>query len=136
MAKILVVDDHEDNRNVLSRLVGFGGHNPVTANNGLEALEVARDQLPDLILMDLAMPEMDGWAATRRLKGDGRLNDIPVIIVTGHVTRQDIALAQEVGCDDVVSKPIDYHVLMGKIDRHLETPAKAPSTPVPPPPAQ
>ena len=119
MAKILVVDDNADNRDVLSRLVGFGGHEPFTASDGKEALDRARQDHPDLILMDLAMPEMDGWSATRRLKSDQDLTHIPVIIVTGHVTHQDIQDAQEVGCDDVVSKPIDYHVLMGKIGRHL-----------------
>ena len=119
MAKILVVDDNADNRNILARLVGYGGHQPVTATNGREALGLARDTQPDLILMDLAMPEMDGWTATRRLKSDETLTEIPVIIVTGHVTSNDISLAQQVGCNDVVSKPIDYHVLMGKITQHL-----------------
>lgn len=122
MAKILVVDDHPDNRDVLSRLVGFGGHEPVTAGDGEEAVLVAREEQPDLILMDLAMPKLDGWSATRQIKEDRSLEAIPVIVVTGHVTQQDIVNAQAVGCDDVVSKPVDYHVLMGKIRRHLQLP--------------
>ena len=122
MAKILVVDDNEDNRNILSRLVGFGGYDFVTASNGREAIDLARGANPDLILMDLAMPGMDGWTATKTLKADDALNNIPVIIVTGHVTSSDISLAQAMGCNDVVSKPIDYHVLMGKIGQHLGKP--------------
>ncbi len=126
MAKILVVDDNADNRNILARLVGYGGHHPVTATNGREAIGLARDTQPDLILMDLAMPEMDGWSATRRLKSDRDLTSIPVIVVTGHVTSKDISLAQEMGCNDVVSKPIDYHVLMAKISQHLTDQDPAP----------
>lgn len=119
MADILIVDDNEDNRKVLARLLEYAGHRGLLAGNGIEALELAARQPPDLVLMDLAMPEMDGWAATARFKSDPSLAAIPIIVVTGHVTSDEIGRAQEVGCQDVVSKPIDYYILVGKIARHL-----------------
>lgn len=119
MPRILVVDDNPDNRNVLTRLLNHGGHDTLTAENGLEALERATQNRPDLVLMDLEMPEMDGWSATHELRKSDLLAGIPVIAVTGHVTRDEIRRAQEAGCDDVVSKPIDYYVLIDKIDQHL-----------------
>jgi len=119
MAKILVVDDNEDNRIVLSRMLQHAGHSAVGAGNGREALEVAATDAPDLILMDLAMPEMDGWSATERIKARPELSHIPILVVTGHVTSDEILRAQEAGCHDVVSKPIDYYVLVQKIDQHL-----------------
>ena len=120
MPNILVVDDNIDNRNVLSRLLQHGGHRTTTAINGIEALELAALTLPDLVLMDLEMPEMDGWSATRQLKSSELLARVPVIAVTGHVTSDEITRAQEAGCNDVVSKPVDYYVLMDKIRHHLE----------------
>lgn len=119
MAKILVVDDNDDNRNILTRLLAFGGYDTDTAHNGAEALERAAADTPDLVLMDLAMPQMDGWAATAAFKKNLRLAAIPIIAVTGHVTGQEIERAQSVGCHDLVSKPIDYYVLMDKIASHL-----------------
>lgn len=123
MAEILIVDDNEDNRNVLSRLLEFAGHRGRSARDGAEALQLARQDAPDLVLMDLAMPEMDGWAATAHFKADPELAAIPIIVVTGHVTSDEIQRAREVGCQDVVSKPIDYFVLVAKIARHLGVPA-------------
>lgn len=122
MAEILIVDDNEDNRKVLSRLLEYAGHQSRTARDGADALELARGHAPDLVLMDLAMPEMDGWAATARFKADPELAAIPIIVVTGHVTSDEIHRAREVGCQDVVSKPIDYYVLVAKIARYLSPP--------------
>ncbi len=119
MSEILIVDDNEDNRNVLQRLLEHAGHRGFTAKNGADALAMARERQPDLVLMDLAMPEMDGWAATATFKSDPQLASIPIIVVTGHVTSDEIHRAQEVGCQDVVSKPIDYYILVAKIARHL-----------------
>ncbi|MEM9595161.1 MAG: response regulator [Acidobacteriota bacterium] len=119
MSKILVVDDNRDNRNILMRLLEHGGHRAKAVANGFEALEAAEDCRPDLVLMDLAMPEMDGWTATAAFKARTALSEIPIVVVTGHVTADEIDRAQEVGCHDVVSKPIDYYVLMDKIDLHL-----------------
>lgn len=120
MAKILVVDDNTDNRNILTRLLSLGGYETETANDGAHALDMALEKSPDLVLMDLAMPQMDGWAATAAFKGDERLAQIPIIAVTGHVTGREIERAQRAGCHDLVSKPIDYHVLMEKISTHLD----------------
>ncbi|MEM8995518.1 MAG: response regulator [Acidobacteriota bacterium] len=127
MPHILVVDDNVDNRNILTRLLAFGGYDTLTANNGAEALDRALDAQPDLVLMDLAMPQMDGWTATAAFKRDGRLAAIPIIAVTGHVTRHEIERAQSAGCHDLVSKPIDYYVLMDKIATHLGNSAKPPA---------
>ena len=118
MAQVLVVDDNEDNRLVLARMLEFGGHHVHCASNGREALLVASEQRPDAILMDLAMPGMDGWTATARIKERPELQHIPVIVVTGHVTSDEIGRAQEVGCEDIVSKPVDYYVLVDKIRQH------------------
>ena len=117
--KILIVDDSKDNRVILARMLEFGGFEVVAAKNGQEALSLARDTSPDLILMDLAMPEMDGWTATEEFKRQEDLSQIPIIVVTGHVTSDEIRRAQEVGCQDVVSKPIDYYVLINKVREHL-----------------
>ena len=121
MAKILVVDDNADNRNVLTRLLSFGGYETETAHDGAHALEIALEKAPDLVLMDLAMPLMDGWTATAAFKDDERLAQIPIIAVTGHVSGHEIERAQDAGCHDLVSKPIDYYVLMDKIATHLAT---------------
>lgn len=120
MAKILVVDDNADNRRVLERLLAFGGHQATCAADGRHALDMARADKPDLVLMDLAMPEVDGWTATAAFKNDSELAKIPIIVVTGHLTSLEISRAREVGCQDVVSKPIDYYVLIAKIANHLE----------------
>ena len=127
MTKVLIVDDNEDNRIVLQRMLKHGGYQVVSAANGNEALERAKDVRPDLVLMDLAMPEMDGWTATARMKAEEDLEDIPVIVVTGHVTGEEILRAQKVGCHDVVSKPIDYYVLMDKLKNYLQVDSESPS---------
>lgn len=118
MARVLVVDDNEDNRTVLQRMLQFGGHTVETAQDGHQALETAPTVNPDVVLMDLAMPGMDGWAATAHFKARSDLKHIPVIVVTGHVTTDELLRAQELGCEDIVSKPVDYYVLVDKIARH------------------
>lgn len=119
MARILIVDDNRDNRHVLTRLLEFGGHQIETAEDGEHALETARDVDPDLVLMDLAMPRMDGWTAAAAFKADRALSGIPIIAVTGHVTGDEIDRARDAGCHDLVSKPVDYYVLIDKIATHL-----------------
>lgn len=129
MPEILVVDDNEDNRKVMLRLLSHAGHTGFSAANGAAAITAALARRPDLVLMDLAMPEMDGWAATAGFKANPALADIPIIVVTGHLTSDEIRRAQEVGCQDVVSKPIDYYVLVAKINRFLNTGNAASSGP-------
>lgn len=118
MARVLVVDDNEDNRRVLRRMLELEGHQVSSARNGELALAEARKGHPDLILMDLSMPGMDGWDATRHLKSEEALSTIPVVVVTGHLTSDEIRRAREVGCEDVVSKPVDYYVLADKVAQH------------------
>ena len=125
MTQVLVVDDNEDNREVLTRMLEHGGYAVRRASNGREALTKADAERPDLILMDLSMPEMDGWTATEHLKSSQRLHDIPVIVVTGHLTSNEIRRAQQVGCQDIVSKPIDYYVLIDKVRSHTTPNARA-----------
>ena len=120
-ALVLVVDDNEDNRAVLTRMLEHGGYQVIQAANGHQAIERAARDAPGLILMDLSMPGMDGWTATGLLKNDDSLCHTPVIVVTGHLTRDEIERAREVGCQDIVSKPIDYYVLIDKVRHHTGT---------------
>lgn len=117
--RILVVDDNPDNRDVLSRILELSGYAVLSANNGVHALDVAEQSTPDLILMDLAMPEMDGWEATSALKTRPHLSHIPVIALTGHVTTDDIRRAINAGCQDYLAKPVDFDRLLHKVKLHL-----------------
>ena len=119
MAKILLVEDNEMNRDMLSRRLQRQGHNVNVAVNGKEALVKVTDDLPDLILMDLSLPEMDGWETTRRLKADNSTKEIPIIVLTAHALKTDREGAFEAGCDDYDVKPIDFQRLLGKIDALL-----------------
>jgi two-component system, cell cycle response regulator DivK len=119
MAKILLVEDNEMNRDMLSRRLQRQGHDVNVAVNGKEALEKITDALPDLILMDLSLPEMDGWETTRRLKADSSTKDIPIIVLTAHALKTDREGAFKAGCDDYDVKPIDFNRLLGKIEALL-----------------
>lgn len=119
MARILIVEDNEMNRDMLSRRLTRRGFEVATADDGKAGLDAAAREKPDLILMDLSLPEMDGWEATRRLKADASTCDIPVIALTAHAMAGDEARALEAGCDDYETKPIDMPVLLEKISTHL-----------------
>lgn len=119
MPTILVVDDHFENRDVIMRMLRISGYDVVQAVNGSDALVVARSALPDLILMDLAMPVMDGWTATSLIKAEPQLSHIPVIALTGHLTTDNLERAREVGCKDHLPKPIDYELLIHRVQTHL-----------------
>ena len=119
MAKILLVEDNEMNRDMLSRRLQRQGHDVNVAVNGKEALVKITEALPDLILMDLSLPEMDGWETTRRLKADDSTKEIPIIVLTAHALKTDREGAFEAGCDDYDVKPIDFQRLLGKIDALL-----------------
>lgn len=119
MAKILLVEDNEMNRDMLSRRLQRQHHDVDVAVNGKEALLKITDVSPDLILMDLSLPEMDGWETTRRLKADSSTKDIPIIVLTAHALKTDREGAFEAGCDDYDVKPIDFQRLLGKIDALL-----------------
>ncbi|MCS6840413.1 MAG: response regulator [Roseiflexus sp.] len=115
MATILVADDFFENRDILCRMLELVGHQTVSASNGQEALELAQAHCPDIILMDLSMPVLDGWEATAQIKARDDLRHIPVLAVTGHVTPHEIQRAFEVGCIDYIAKPIDFERLIGKV---------------------
>lgn len=120
MATILVADDFLENRDILCRMLQLVGHQTLSAANGQEALELAQAHRPDIILMDLSMPVLDGWEATARIKAHNDLHHIPVLAVTGHVTPHEIQRAIEAGCVDYVAKPIDFERLIGKVTSLLD----------------
>lgn len=125
MAKILLVEDNEMNRDMLSRRLIRKGYDVVIAVDGAEGVAMARSEAPQLILMDLSLPVLDGWDATRQLKASAETRSIPIIALTAHAMSGDKEKAIEAGCDDYDSKPIELSRLLGKIEAFL--------SPVPPP---
>ena len=115
MAKILLVEDNEQNRDMLARRLQRKGHAVVTAADGERAVAMAGSESPDVILMDLNLPVLDGWSATRRIKESGTTRSIPVIALTAHAMSGDRQKAMNAGCDDYDTKPINFERLMGKI---------------------
>ena len=120
MPKILLVEDNEMNQDMLMRRLRSKGYEVVVAVNGMEALEKVLAETPDLILMDLSLPELDGWETTRRLKGDDATRGIPVIALTAHALKSDRYMALAAGCDDFDVKPIDFQRLLQKIEEQLK----------------
>ena len=120
MAKILLVEDNEMNRDMLSRRLERRGYEVALAVDGNEGLEKARSEQPHLILMDMSLPGLDGWEATRQLKEDGATSGIPVIALTAHAMAGDREKALAAGCDDYDTKPVDFKRLLGKIQALLE----------------
>jgi CheY-like chemotaxis protein len=119
MTTILIVEDNEMNRDMLSRRLERKGYAVLIAVDGETGLEVARAKTPDLILMDMSLPVVDGWEATRRLKADDALKHIPVIALTAHAMANDRDKALEAGCDDYDTKPIELPRLLAKMDALL-----------------
>jgi CheY-like chemotaxis protein len=119
MAKILVIEDVENNRVLLTRRLKPRGHEVLTAEDAARGIATARTERPDLILMDIGLPDMDGWSATRALKSDPATAVIPVIALTAHAMQTDRDKATEAGCDDFETKPIEFPRLFEKIDRLL-----------------
>ncbi len=119
MQKILVVEDDELGRNMLVRRLERRGYAVVVAADGVEAINIAQSEEPDLILMDLSLPAMDGWEAVRRLKSDPQLRDIPIIALTAHALEADREEALAAGCDDYDTKPINMRRLIVKINQQL-----------------
>lgn len=119
MAKILLIEDNEMNRDMLSRRLQRKGHHILTAESGEKGVALARLEMPDLILMDISLPEMDGWEAARMLKSDVDTVRIPIIALTARALVTDQAKAFEVGCDDYDTKPVDFGRLTEKIENVL-----------------
>ena len=123
MAKILLVEDNEMNRDMLSRRLIRNGHEVSIAIDGQQGIDMALAQLPDLILMDLSLPVIDGWEATRRVRANDTTRGIPVIALTAHAMAGDREKAMEAGCDDYDTKPVEITRLLGKIAALLATKA-------------
>ena len=119
MEKILLVEDNEMNRDMLVRRLERKGYQLVTAPDGARALEVAQSEVPDLILMDMNLPVMDGWEATQRLKAGAATGHIPIIALTAHAMIGDQEIALEAGCNDYDTKPVDLSRLLNKIQTLL-----------------
>lgn len=120
MARILVVDDDEMNRDMLSRRLERKGFQITLAVNGKEAIAKAQAENPDLILMDLSMPVLDGYEATRQLKADPATQPIPIIGLSAHAMVGDREKAIQAGCDDYDTKPVELPRLLGKLDQYLK----------------
>lgn len=119
MPRILLVEDNEMNRDMLSRRLERRDYEVLIAEDGAKGIDKAREEQPDLILMDMSLPVTDGWEATRILKGDERTRHIPVIALTAHAMRGDRQKALDAGCDDYDTKPVDLRRLLSKIENLL-----------------
>lgn len=116
MSKVLLVEDNEMNRDMLSRRLERKGFEVVFAQDGSVAVDLAGSEQPALILMDMSLPVMDGWEATRRIKSDPATRGIPVIALTAHAMAGDKEKAMEAGCEDYDTKPVDFPRLLSKIE--------------------
>ena len=117
--RILVIEDHEDNRRILRDLLTPAGYELIEAVTGEEGVAMAETQQPDLILMDIQLPGLDGYEATRRIKGNPALRQIPIIAVTSYALSGDDVKAREAGCDAYVTKPYSPRALLAKIREYL-----------------
>lgn len=116
MTKILLVEDNEMNRDMLSRRLKKKGFDVTVAVDGKQGVDMASSDIPDLILLDMSLPVMDGWTAAALLKGDSATKDIPIIALTAHAMAGDREKALEAGCDDYDTKPVEFKRLLGKIN--------------------
>jgi two-component system cell cycle response regulator DivK len=119
MTKVLVVEDNEMNRDMLSRRLTRRGFQVIFAVDGQQGIDLARSERPDIILMDMSLPVIDGWEATRRVKSDDATRSVPVIGLTAHAMAGDREKAIEAGCDDYDTKPVELERLIGKMERLL-----------------
>jgi len=119
MALILLVEDNEMNRDMLSRRLKRKGHEVEIATDGEQGVEMSKTVMPDLILMDMSLPKIDGWEATRRIKENSDTSSIPVIALTAHAMAEDREKALSAGCDEYDTKPVELPRLLGKINALL-----------------
>ena len=117
---VLVVEDYQDAREMYAAYLQFSGFAVAEAGNGVEAIEKTHELMPDIVLMDLALPRMDGWEATRRLKNDDRTRHIPIVALTGHALAGHAEGARDAGCDAFVTKPCLPDALVAEIRRLLD----------------
>jgi two-component system cell cycle response regulator DivK len=121
MPKILIVEDNEENRDSLSRRLQRRGFAIVTAEDGNAGIAMAKAEKPDMILMDMNMPELDGWEATRQIKAIDELRDVPVLALTAHALAGDKERALQAGCSDYHTKPLDFPKLLAQIEAILQS---------------
>lgn len=119
MSKILYVEDNEDNIYMLSRRLKRNGFDLVIARDGEEGVEAAEKEIPDLILMDLSLPKLDGWGATKALKKNEKTQHIPIIALSAHAMQEHKESALQAGCNDYDTKPVDFARLLSKIEEQL-----------------
>ena len=119
MTKILYVEDNEDNIYMLSRRLKRNGFDLVIARDGEEGVEAAEKEIPDLILMDLSLPKLDGWGATKALKKNEKTQHIPIIALSAHAMQEHKESALQAGCNDYDTKPVDFARLLSKIEEQL-----------------
>jgi two-component system cell cycle response regulator DivK len=120
MPKILVIEDNEWSRDMLARRLSRRGYQVITAADGKRGIAMAHNQRPDLIVMDMSLPEIDGWEATRRLKADPATRSIPIVALTAHAMASDRKRAMDAGCDDYFTKPVDFENLVRGLEAFLE----------------
>jgi CheY-like chemotaxis protein len=126
MPKVLIAEDNEMNSDMLSRRLIRRGYTILNAADGAEALRIAASEMPDLILMDMSLPEVDGWEATRRLRRDPAIAHIPVIALTAHAMIDDREKSLRAGCDDYDTKPVELPRLLEKMQTLLARPHREP----------
>lgn len=119
MSKILYVEDNEDNIYMLSRRLKRKGFDIIIARDGQEGVEAAEKEVPDLILMDLSLPKLDGWGATKALKNNEKTQHIPIIALSAHAMQEHKESALEAGCNDYDTKPVEFARLLSKIEEQL-----------------
>lgn len=120
---VLLVEDNEDNLRIYSTILTYSGYHVIEATDGEAGLTAARGQQPDLILMDVSIPKIDGWEVTRMLKADPTTSTIPVIALTAHALATDRERAQEIGFDGYISKPAEPRQVLAEVERRLGKPA-------------
>ena len=116
---VLLVEDNEDNRIVYTTILKYYGYRVLEAHNGIEGVSLAREAHPDLILMDVGLPGLDGWEATRRLKADEQTRRIPVVALTAHALAEHRAQAIAAGCDGYLAKPVEPREVVAEVRRHI-----------------
>ncbi len=117
--RILVIEDNRDNMTLIADVLDSLEYEVIQASDGETGVDIARREVPDLILMDLSLPKMDGWTATRLIKSDDNLRHIPIIALTAHAMVGDRERALQAGCDDYIAKPINLQILASKLSEYL-----------------
>lgn len=116
---ILLVEDNEDNRRIYLTILEHAGYRVLEATDGEAGIALARDEMPDLILMDVSIPKIDGWEATRQLKADPATRDIPIVALTAHALASDRQKAVDAGCDGYIPKPAEPRLVLAEVERRV-----------------